>query len=193
MMKLASSETRNAAAAASSSARPWRRRGVMSVEHLHHRLLLELLAAHRGVDHPGRDRTDARADRTEGHGLPDDQTLHAALRPRVGACRHPRLLAERGEVHGRRGRGERVVDRGVGGCVRRCALRCGGHRREAHDRGARRRQHGGARRQGALVATRSTSRIRRQSPIVGEMPAEWTTVRSVPIDAARAASRSTAA
>ena len=32
-------------------------------EHLHHRLLLELLAAHRGVDHAGRDRTDARAER----------------------------------------------------------------------------------------------------------------------------------
>ena len=55
-----------------------------------------------------------------------------------------------------------------------------GHRCEAHDRGAARRQGSECIDEPRGVATRSTSMIRCQSPIVGEIPATWATLRNVP-------------
>ena len=55
-----------------------------------------------------------------------------------------------------------------------------GHRREAHDRGAGWSPAAASRRPAARWPTRSTSRMRRQSAIVGEIPATCATPRSVP-------------
>jgi len=80
-------------------------------QHLHDRLLLHFLAAHRRVDDTRRNRCHPRAARAEAGRFPLDQQLHAALGDRVGGAGIRRVLRQRGDRFGRAHGIDRFVER----------------------------------------------------------------------------------
>ena len=190
--KLAASEHRNATTDAISSGRPSRPpSGVFATMHVGGgRVRGALGATHSRVDDAGRERDDARARGAERGGARHGEPVHAALGEAVGAAGLARERAARSRPGARARRRPSGASRiasiaGVAAAATRCPAWDAISTAAAPGRSSRRERVDADER----VATRSTSKTRRASAIVGESPAVWASARSPSAPAHRARER----